>query len=189
MCGAVESRSDNAIALTRDERQRVVVKWATETFGPNAMTPAERAMRVLEEAVELAQAEGVSHEGALAVADYVYKKQPGDPAQEVGGLSVCLLAHCAVRGLSADEEEAREVARVLALDQAYWRTRHQVKAASGVAVPVQEDVGFLLPGWTCRVCRGFNGSARELLTECRSCGTPRLTTDTDRDTDKVRGPG
>ncbi len=35
---------------------------------------------------------------------------------------------------------------------------------------------IVLPGWRCGHCRGFNGSAKELLTECRCCGTPRRRT-------------
>lgn len=27
-----------------------------------------------------------------------------------------------------------------------------------------------LPGWTCPVCRAFNGTAKEQLTVCRACG-------------------
>jgi len=33
--------------------------------------------------------------------------------------------------------------------------------------------GLVLPGWTCSVCQVMNGSLKELLTECRSCGAPR----------------
>lgn len=33
--------------------------------------------------------------------------------------------------------------------------------------------GILLPGWTCRECRVFNGSAKGLLDACRSCGAAR----------------
>lgn len=49
--------------------------------------------------------------------------------------------------------------------------------------------GLLLPGWVCGSVKGgvrcgaFNGSAKEVLTECRACGTPRLTTDTTNGTD------
>lgn len=50
--------------------------------------------------------------------------------------------------------------------------------AHGAAAGVwRSPDGLVLPGWTCR-CGIFNGSSKELLTECRSCGTPRLTTDT-----------
>jgi hypothetical protein len=33
--------------------------------------------------------------------------------------------------------------------------------------------GVVLPGWTCSACGGMNGSAKELLKECRGCDAPR----------------
>lgn len=30
--------------------------------------------------------------------------------------------------------------------------------------------GFILPGWVCPSCHGFNGAAKEILSLCRSCG-------------------
>lgn len=35
--------------------------------------------------------------------------------------------------------------------------------------------GILLPGWTCPKCSGFNSDAKERLTTCRACETPRPT--------------
>jgi len=37
----------------------------------------------------------------------------------------------------------------------------------------RSPAGVVLPGWTCTRCFTFNGCVKELLTECRSCGTPR----------------
>ncbi len=31
---------------------------------------------------------------------------------------------------------------------------------------------LVLPGWHCARCASFNGVAKELRTECRSCGAP-----------------
>lgn len=42
---------------------------------------------------------------------------------------------------------------------------------------------IVLPGWTCGACGVLNGCLKELLTECRSCDRPRLTTDTTQCTD------
>jgi hypothetical protein len=36
---------------------------------------------------------------------------------------------------------------------------------------------LVLPGWHCTKCGTFNGAAKELRTECRSCGAP-FTTET-----------
>lgn len=122
----------------RDERQRAVLKWAGDTFGLDAIAPVERVRRLLEEVIELAQAEGLTLRDIVAVADHVLKKPPGNPAQEVGGIGVCLLAYCASRGISADGEEVRELERVLAIDPDYFRRRHNAKADAGIAVRAPE---------------------------------------------------
>lgn len=139
-----EKRTLFAVVTSREDRQRAVVKWAGETFGKDSLTSVERAMRVIEEAVELVQAEGIPIGRVLAVVDHVYKKSPGDPAQEAGGLGVTLLAYCAVRGLSAEQEETREVERVLAIDPAYFRARHNAKAVAGIAVHAPGPEGQVL---------------------------------------------
>jgi hypothetical protein len=127
-----------ALESGRDARQRAVLQWVGDTFGSPALTPYERARRVLEEAVELGHADGLTPERARDVVAHVYGKPPGDPAQEAGGLGVTLLAYCEARGLSADGEEVREFRRVLAIDPAHFRARHNVKADAGIAVRVPE---------------------------------------------------
>ena len=96
-------------------------------------------MRLLEEAVELAQAEGVPLDRALATVEHVYLKPAGKPEQEAGGVGVTLLAYCAARGISADAEEAREFERVLDIDPAYFRARHNIKADAGIAARAPEE--------------------------------------------------
>jgi hypothetical protein len=102
------------------------------TFGDSLLATEERVSRVVEEAVELAQAEGVPAERLHALVRHVYAKPPGDPAQEVGGVGVTVLAYCAAVGISADDAEAREVERVLALPVDHFR-RRQAGAAGGGA--------------------------------------------------------
>lgn len=127
--------------MSRNIRQRGVFQWVRETFGDPSTAPSERVKRVLEEAVELAQAEGMTQDHALAIVGYVFGKPKGDPAQEVGGLGVTLLAYCEARGLSADAEEAREFERVLAIDPAHFRARHNKKADAGIAVRAPDETG------------------------------------------------
>jgi len=118
---------------TRDGLQAAVLRWVTDTFGASTINPRERVLRVLEEAIELAQAEGVPAELARGVLEHVYKKPPGDPAQEIGGVGVTLLGYCAVKGISADAAERAEAERVFAVDPTYFRERHNAKAAAGIA--------------------------------------------------------
>lgn len=158
------------LATVRDDRQRAVVQWAGDTFGPDSLTPTERATRVLEEVVELAQAEGVPRERALAVLDHVYGKAPGDPAQEVGGIGVTLLAYCAVREISADAEEVREIARVLAIDPAHFRARHNAKADAGIAVPAPEGIPRWSPGNVLHLKTQRDQPYGSVRTCCERCG-------------------
>ena len=125
--------------MERDGRQQAVFQWARETFGEAASTPSERALRLLEEAIELAQAEGVALDRVTAVAEHVYLKPAGQPEQEAGGVGLTLLAYCESRGFSADGAEERELERVLAIDPAHFRERHNRKADVGIAARAPEE--------------------------------------------------
>jgi hypothetical protein len=54
----------------------------------------ERTHRFLEEALELAQANGCSGEDAQALIEYVYSRPAGRPELEVGGVMVTLAGLC-----------------------------------------------------------------------------------------------
>jgi len=110
-----------------------VFRWVRDTFGEATFNPRERVLRFLEEAIELAQAEGIEYVQAMRVLGHVYEKPSGDPALEVGGVGVTLLAYCASKGVWADETERKEVTRVFAIDPTYFRERHNAKAAAGIA--------------------------------------------------------
>ncbi len=126
----------DAALLPRDARQFVVLDWAKAAFGDGvANSPPERASRVLEEAIELAQAAGIDLAGALKLVMHVYSKPAGEPAQEAGGLGVTLLAYCESIKLSADRAEADEINRILARPIEHFRARHAAKAAAGIATP------------------------------------------------------
>lgn len=126
--GGVEKWAEAAETWRAEQRQRVVADWTVQTFGPEMMTPHERVLRVLEEALELAQAEGLSAVEAIRLVRYVFDRPAGDPAQEVGGLRLTILAYCAAKGILADDCEAAEVARVLAKDPQHFRDRNVEKA-------------------------------------------------------------
>lgn len=146
--------------MTRDQRQRRVFDWVVETFGSANANVQERTRRLLEEAIELAQAEGLSLVEILNLAEHVYGKPPGAPAQEAGGIGATLLAYCEAKGLSADGCEDAEVQRVLGMDQSYFRRRHNRKAQAGVADFVLDEA------------------------KCASCGRSR-----DAHEDGFAGPG
>jgi hypothetical protein len=93
-------------SLTRAERQREVFEWCGRTFGLESQRDRKkRALRFLEEAIELYQAEGCNLEQAQALVAHVFAKPAGEPQQEVGGVSVTLLSYCEAAGLSAERWE------------------------------------------------------------------------------------
>lgn len=127
--------------MNRDDRQQAVLQWAGDTFGVAALAPDERVLRVLEEVIELAQAEGITRDQARTVVDHVFGKPPGDPVQEVGGVGVTLLAYCQTRGISADRAEQSEFDRVRTTDPMRFRERQNKKVAAGIAVRAPERAG------------------------------------------------
>lgn len=120
--------------MNREERQIRITNWVIEAFGERCMAPKERAARLLEEAVELAQSEGLTIPEVRALIEHIYSKPCGTASQEVGNIAVTLLAYCGATGFSADEEEEREVLRVLGEPLDYFRLRHQRKARAGIAM-------------------------------------------------------
>lgn len=92
--------------------QERVEQWLDACFPPEVRADrGERAHRFLEEALELAQANGCSRDDALALVDYVFGRTQGDPIQEVGGVMVTLASLCSATGLNMDEAGDLELAR------------------------------------------------------------------------------
>lgn len=118
----------------RDLRQHSILSWACEVFGTACATnPTERIQRFVEEALELAQSLDMPREAAHAMVDFVYDRAKGEVHQEVGGVSISLLALCEHIGLSAHKEEVREHLRILGLDRDKLRAKQMSKQAQGVA--------------------------------------------------------
>ena len=126
--------------IGREARQAVVGQWVESTFGRSSLTNLEeRVTRVLEEAVELAQSEGLSEEKAKDLVQYVYSRPKGDPAQEAAGVSICVLAYCWAKGFSAEVLEEVELERVLAIPASLFRLRHDRKIVAGVSAPREKE--------------------------------------------------
>lgn len=116
----------------RDERQKKIGAWCKEAFGDAAATSLpNRGIRMVEEALELAQAVGCDKEMIHKLVDYVFARPVGEIGQELGGLGTTTLALAHAAGLSADAEEAKEVERVLAKPLDYFRARNAKKDEAG----------------------------------------------------------
>lgn len=90
--------------------QARVERWLEACFPPSVRSDrGERTHRFLEEALELAQANGCSREDAVALVDYVFSRPQGDPAQEVGGVLVTLASLCSAVAINMDEAGNKEL--------------------------------------------------------------------------------
>lgn len=92
--------------------QQRVEKWLEACFPPSVRSDrSERTHRFLEEALELAQANGCSCEDALALVGYVFGRPQGQPLQEVGGVLVTLASLCSAIGVDMGKAGDRELQR------------------------------------------------------------------------------
>jgi hypothetical protein len=116
----------------RDLRQQKVVDWGIDAFGKDHMTSVEqRGLRMVEEAIEAAQAAGCDPAALHHLILYVYSKPVGDLRQEVGGTQVCLMALANAAGFSADQAEQQEIERVISQPAEHWAARNRVKNEAG----------------------------------------------------------
>jgi NTP pyrophosphatase (non-canonical NTP hydrolase) len=75
-------------------------EWNVTVFGRDvAHSEVERGLRTLEEAIELAQASGVTAEQASHLMRHVYSKELGDVATEISDVLLCLLIQARMRNL------------------------------------------------------------------------------------------
>lgn len=107
--------------------------WAEQTFGAVARDPQERAMRFIEEAIELAQAMSVDAGTLCTIIERVYSRPAGSVSQEVGQSLGTLELLARVIGVDADHEATAELARVKSIPREEWARRHAAKVALGMA--------------------------------------------------------
>lgn len=120
------------MSFERDILQSEVSAWVSETFGQDqASSIPVRALRFMEEAIELFQACGMPESKVHELATFIYAKPPGDFTQELGGTGTTLLALAAAAQVSASKAEWEEFQRVLSIDPAHFRARNQSKLDAG----------------------------------------------------------
>lgn len=162
----------------RDQRQRLVTHWAREAFGEAEATDlAQRGVRLLEEAIEAFQACGGDEVIALKLVSFVFARPAGTVGQELGGVAVTTLALAAAASLSADEEECREIARVLSKPIAEFSARNANKNAAGFKMTRCPWAGCSTP-YTCNgmrhrqkpCCDSANTYCKDGREYCQTCG-------------------
>lgn len=115
------------------ERPRKFLAWAVKTFGQVALDHDERTARFVEEAIELAHAQGMPADKVGRIIDRVYSRPPGDLAKEIGQATATVELLAESMGLSADGLATIEFARVQTIPPAEWARRHSAKVALGIA--------------------------------------------------------
>jgi NTP pyrophosphatase (non-canonical NTP hydrolase) len=88
-----------------------------------------------QEMIETFQACGGDAGKAHELVTFVFGRDPGEVGQELGGVAVTVLALAGAAGLSADEEEAREIHRVLSRPLREFTERNASKNAAGFKIP------------------------------------------------------
>lgn len=118
--------------MHRDLRQNSLFLLGKELFGESNMTDTKmRALRMLEEAIELYQSCGCEAEQAKKLIDYVFSREPGGLFQEIGGLGVTVLALAESCGFSADDAEIAEIQRLRSKPKEHFAKRNQHKIDLG----------------------------------------------------------
>lgn len=119
-----------------DDFQRTIVKWCVDMFGPKcARDPKERGLRLLEEAIEAAQAVNVSREDAHKLVDYVFGRPTGEISQEISGVLVTVLSLADAAGISAELSLVREIARIHEPSfREKVRAKHNTKELAGISL-------------------------------------------------------
>lgn len=118
---------------TQVDRASHFMQWAQEMFGNIALSPHERTLRFIEEAIELAHAMGLDRNEVGAVTNRVYGRPPGDAVREAGQCLAVFECLMHVTGIDADREATAELARVKAIPKEEWGKRHGAKVALGIA--------------------------------------------------------
>ena len=105
--------SMNTVVESYQKRVGAWVKWC---FGERVATDrTERNYRFFEEAVELVQSiddSESSRQDAHRMVDHVFDREPGDPFQEVGGVTVTLACLCEAHNIDMDVAAETELARI-----------------------------------------------------------------------------
>jgi PAS domain-containing protein len=132
---------DVMLSMAADDRQQFIYDFAVRVWGAQAGSQRERALRMVEEALELGQAAGVTWDDVARLAARVYGRPAGEAWQEVGGVIVCVRALCQAMGLSAEYCEVREIERVTSMPLEELQRRHRLKLAAGLTDEARHGVG------------------------------------------------
>ena len=125
----------------------IALDWGIRSFGEVQMhSPGTRSLRVVEEAIELAQACNVPEETVKLCVREVYGRPMGAVNQEVGGVLMTIYLFIAGCGRVYGDTDPKwyfvnELRRVLAKPPKHFSDRNAAKIAAGLDVPPYEHGG------------------------------------------------
>lgn len=106
----------------------IIHDWGVRAFGAeNFNSSQERVLRLLEEAAELAQSEGIDPNLALKVVHSVFQRPRGTPMYEAGGVLLTTSAYLRTHGWRPGDILEMEVRRVLGIPIEKFRERNKEK--------------------------------------------------------------
>lgn len=123
------------LSITHDrlqERQERAFRWALETYGDRTRNARYQAFRLLEEAMELAQTQGLDFDDLVRTARWVSDRATGDTKVEVGDTAICTLIFAENLGLSFDSCLTTTMLRVKGLDPDKCRAKDDAKVKFGL---------------------------------------------------------
>ena len=116
--------------------QCLVNRWAMKCFSTEYVTDkTERGFRFLEEALELAQAAGVTRSQAFELLNYTYNRPSGIVRQEVGGVLTTLGIFCTVHDISLEMAAREELDRICEPDMMDRIRQKQAAKPHGSPLP------------------------------------------------------
>lgn len=153
--------------------QAKVQEWMEKTFHyqmnpyleAEAKSEETRLLRFLEESLELCQAAGLSKLQVYNVFEYVYKRPPGQPAQEVGGVMITLAAYCNRANIDMVTEGWREYYRI---DMPEMREKIRNKQATKPNGLVGEEKKLICVNHGIATYQ----NTQDLVFRCAICGEP-----------------
>jgi hypothetical protein len=113
--------------------QKSVSKWVNTRFGNECLLDRkERAMRVVEEAMELAQSVGLTYGDCITIAGHVFARPAGEVAQEHAGVMVSLLASATANGFLLEDVTKVEIERIWAVPLETILEKQKMKNRAGI---------------------------------------------------------
>jgi len=123
--------------------QKIVFDWGIRCFGREHMYNMQvRSIRLIEEAVELAQTFNVPKDQLHKLVDIVYSREVGKSEQELGGVLVTTAVICEALQTTMHTAMLREVRRCLSKPPEHFAERNKEKLQLGLTGSLNEVISL-----------------------------------------------